>query len=98
MHQALGTNNPDPIRSADGRYRFELWRRGITTTPQIARGTLNCIMLNPSGSTAELSDPTVRNCELLARNWGFENLAVTNLFAYVTSSTSELQQQGRRPR
>ena len=52
---------------------------------------MNFIILNPSTSTAEESDPTVHNCELLACKWGFANLVVTNLFAYVTSKPDELE-------
>ena len=48
-------------------------------------------MLNPSTSTAEKSDPTVHNCELFARNWGFTNLVVTNLFARVTGKPNKLE-------
>ena len=51
-------------------------------------------MLNPSTSTADESDPTVRNCEAFACKWGVANLVVTNLFAYVTSRPDELVQNG----
>ena len=92
-YPALGSCNPEPIRSEDGRYRFQLSRCNIRSSAGERRGTVNFILLNPSDSTADRSDPTVHNCELMARQWGFENLVVTNLFAFVTSRPAELKRQ-----
>ena len=91
MHPTLARCKPEPIWSRDRRYRYLLWRRCIAAEQQ---GTVNFIMLNPSTSTREENDPTVHNCEVLARNWGFANLVVTNLFAYVTSDPDELETMG----
>ena len=92
MTPSLAQHNPEPIWSPDDQhtYRYRLYRTGIPL--EVAnRGTANFIMLNPSTATAECNDDTVRNCERLARSWGYANLVVTNLFAYRDAKPDHLE-------
>lgn len=59
-------------------YRYELGRRLSPRTDSI----INFIMLNPSTADEERNDPTVERCERRALAWGFDEMVVTNLFAY----------------
>ena len=63
--------------SADGRYRYRLWRRWDRARPVVA-----FVMLNPSTADATRDDPTIRRCISFARAWGFGGVEVVNLFAY----------------
>ena len=72
-------------------YRYKLCRMEIPLEVAQNHGTVNFIMLNPSTATAECNDDTVRNCELLASHWGYENLVVTNLFAYRDTNPDNLR-------
>ncbi len=92
MSRPLAQYNPEPIWSPDNErlYRYKLCRMKIPLKAAQKHGTVNFIMLNPSTATRECNDPTVRNCELLARCWGYENLVVTNLFAYRAANPCKL--------
>lgn len=62
--------------SEDCLYRYTLereWKSGD--------GTCLFIMLNPSTATAEENDNTIRRCIGYAMDWGYQRLAVGNLFA-----------------
>ncbi|HEY1690016.1 MAG TPA: DUF1643 domain-containing protein [Solirubrobacteraceae bacterium] len=66
------------VLSDDGVYRYALWREtGIIG----GEGTVLFVMLNPSTADAEQDDPTIRRCIGFARRWGYERLAVGNLYA-----------------
>jgi hypothetical protein len=62
--------------SADGRYRYRLWRSWDASRPRVA-----FVMLNPSTAGARRDDPTIRRCQGFARSWGFGGIEVVNLFA-----------------
>lgn len=93
MSSPLALRNPEPVWSCDDErmYRYRLCRMEIPIEGDQNHGTVNFIMLNPSTATAECNDDTVRNCELLARSWGYENLVVTNLFAYRSTNPDRLR-------
>jgi hypothetical protein len=63
--------------SADGRYRYSLWR-------EWGRKPKTClfIMLNPSTAGEVEDDPTIRRCVGFARSWGYDRMEVVNLFAH----------------
>lgn len=58
-------------------YRYRLWR-----TWSGGAGVCNFLMLNPSTADESINDPTVERCERRARDWGYSELIVTNLFAF----------------
>jgi len=69
------------------KYRYKLWRH--FTDIQAPR-FVNFIMLNPSTADQNKNDPTVERCERRAREWGFDGLTVTNLFAWRATDKREL--------
>lgn len=84
--------------SADGKYRYLLWREWRGTHdpknwcwigPEDSSGerygepkACLFIMLNPSTADGAADDPTIRRCVAFAKSWKFERLEVVNLFAY----------------
>lgn len=77
----LPLRSPNKIRetvfSRDRIYRYTLWRYWNS-----GRGYINFIGLNPSTADERKDDPTIRKCIAFAKQWGFEALCMTNLFAY----------------
>ena len=73
-----------------GIYRYALWRRW-GPGPQVL-----FVMLNPSTADHERDDPTIRRCIGFAARWGYDALAVGNLFAFRTPSPVLLR-RARRP-
>ncbi len=63
--------------SEDRVYRYRLSR----TDNMLGDGTCLFIMLNPSTADENLNDPTVTRCIGFARQWGYKNLEVVNIFA-----------------
>jgi hypothetical protein len=59
------------------QYRYSLWR-------QWSKGFKICtfIGLNPSTADETINDPTIRRCIKFAKDWGFDQLCMLNLFAY----------------
>lgn len=68
------------------RYRYQLVRRW-------EGGAGRCVIvgLNPSTADAQIDDPTIRRCMCFARDWGFNELIMVNLFAYRTPHPSHLK-------
>lgn len=75
--------------SPDGLYRYTL-HRGIIPAALDAAGEVLFVMLNPSTADDRLDDPTVRRCIGYAREWGYGDLAVCNLFAYRATDPKQL--------
>lgn len=78
----------DAILSGDGVYRYWLMRELGTTT---GHGTCLFIMLNPSTADASIDDPTIRRCQIFARDWGYDVLEVVNLFAFRATSPADMK-------
>lgn len=68
------------------KYRYCLWRLWDDALPQV-----DFIMLNPSTADGEQDDPTIRRCINFAKRWGAGSIRVLNLFAYRTTSPSNLK-------
>jgi hypothetical protein len=72
--------------SADGRYRYALWRKFRED------GAHYCvIMMNPSLADRSHSDPTVTRCERFVLRWGGRGLDVVNLFGLVSPKPEVLR-------
>ena len=78
------------FESADGCYRYQLARQ-ISSRTALHAGMLNIIMLNPSTTTEQHNDPTIRRCVGYARAWGYGTLVVTNLFALRSTAPGRLK-------
>lgn len=75
----------DAVFSPCGNYRYTLSR----TWGDCGR-IGNFIMLNPSTADANVNDPTVeRQCRRV-KQWGYDGLVVTNLFAWRSTDPDEL--------
>ena len=68
-----------------GNYRYQLERVWDNAKPKVM-----FIMLNPSTADGKLNDPTIRRCMAFAQSWGYGGLMVGNLFAYRSTSPTEL--------
>lgn len=86
--------------SSGGRYRWLLGRSWLTSAlqdaPDPARHGLIFCGLNPSTADASTDDPTLRRLVAFARQWGYSQLVVVNLFALITPSPATLRRH-RRP-
>jgi len=71
------------------RYRYLLWRRWGADS--LTAKWCNFIMLNPSTADEMRNDPTVARCEKRARDWGFDGLYVTNIFAWRSTNPYDLR-------
>ncbi len=67
------------------RYRYALWRRWAEQGPAVM-----IIGLNPSTADAQRNDPTIRRCIGFARDWGFADLWMVNLFAWRATRPADL--------
>lgn len=82
----------DAIISDDGTYRYWLTRARVMPPDDcfVVENSVNFVMLNPSTADASVDDPTIRRCIGFADDWGFEQLVVTNLFAYRATDPKQL--------
>lgn len=79
---------PEPsgaIISADGQYRYRLWREWDNLLPKCT-----FLMLNPSTADASQDDPTIRRCIGFARALKCGRLEVANLFPLRATDPEEL--------
>lgn len=83
----LRDDRSDAILSSNREYRYRLSRRWDAT-----KQTLAFIMLNPSTADESEDDPTVRRCLGYAKDWGYGELVVGNLFALRATDPSELRE------
>lgn len=88
------------ILSEDRVYRYALyrsldgqaWDREFehNSVPQDRR-TVLFVMLNPSTASEEENDPTIDKIMKYSRRWGYDRLAVCNLFAYRETDSRKLR-------
>lgn len=61
------------------QYRYSLSRHW-----NVGQGRCVFIGLNPSTADASADDPTIRRCMGFARDWGYREMIMVNLFAFRT--------------
>ena len=69
-----------------GLYRYQLWRIW-----DVGAYTMPIVMLNPSTADADHDDPTIRRCMAFARRERFGGIHVLNLFAYRSTSPTDMK-------
>jgi hypothetical protein len=75
------------------KYRWWLRRSWVlyeNGQPRVGKGVCCFIMLNPSTADGMQDDPTIRKCIKFARAWGYDCLAVRNLFPWRATDPKEL--------
>jgi hypothetical protein len=72
----LGDSRSGADVSADGAYRYVLWRRWSGADVMV------WVMLNPSTADHEVDDQTIRKCVGFAKREGCGGIEVVNLYAY----------------
>jgi len=77
----------DAIFDKSKKYRYVLERSwGINEN-----NILNFILLNPSTADATHDDPTVRACVEFAKQWKFDGILITNLFAFRATNPAKMK-------
>lgn len=74
------------VLSADGRYRYRLWRIWCDLAPMMV-----WVLLNPSTADASADDPTLRKCIGFARQHRHGGVILVNLFAWRATNPKELR-------
>jgi hypothetical protein len=69
------------------KYRYSLWR---CWSERADARFVNFLMLNPSTATEEVLDPTIKRCVQFSKDWGYEGIIVTNLFALRSTDPKQL--------
>lgn len=69
-------------------YRYELWRRWNESLPYAM-----FIGLNPSTADETNDDPTIRRCRRFAKDWGYGDLCMVNLFGYCAKQLKNMKQE-----
>lgn len=73
------------VFSKNRRYRYSLWRIWEKERPKIL-----FVCLNPSTADETHNDPTVRRCVNFARDWGYGQVCVSNIFAFRGTKPAQL--------
>lgn len=68
-----------------GHYRYALTREWLG-----GEGTCLFVMLNPSTADASEDDPTIRRCIGFAQRWGYNRLAVGNVYGFRATDPKEM--------
>jgi hypothetical protein len=80
------------------KYRYDLWRvwKQDESFPFAFLDHRYCMFigLNPSTADDNQDDPTIRRCIQFAKDWGYDALCMTNLFAYRATLPLVMKMQG----
>lgn len=87
FRQMSSDDTKSALLSASGEYRYELKRALYRERHR----NLLFIMLNPSTADGLVDDPTIRRCIGFAKNWGFQELTVVNMFAYRATKPNDMK-------
>ncbi len=85
------------VLSADRVHRYALYRSldnepwsAVLNARGVARCTVLFVMLNPSTADEWDNDPTILKCIKYASAWGYDRLAVGNVYAYRETDSKKL--------
>lgn len=84
------------IFSKDRKYRYVLTRIWSNKSEEDAK-MVTFIGFNPSTADENENDPTITRCINFAKSWGYDGLYMINLFAYVSTSPDELNNDNIDP-
>ena len=87
----LPCSTADAAFSPCGRYRWMLHRPTLSPPPGDPFKVLLFVGLNPSLADAGRDDPTLRRLLGFARDWGYHQLVVLNLFGRISPSPTALR-------
>jgi len=95
---AKGDGGRSAVFSACGRFRYRLdiplnTQQSLFAS-ELKGGRCTFLMLNPSTADQNVNDPTVRRVVQYARDWGFSDVTVINLFAYRSTDPDKLLELG----
>lgn len=83
------------VISADGKYRYRLYRQWNETVLSNTRPKLIMwLMLNPSTADANKDDRTITRCINFSKDWGYDGMWVGNLYAIRSTDPSILAVTG----
>lgn len=69
-------------------YRYVLWRHWR----EGHRGRVLFVMLNPSTADESVDDATIRRCRHYAKDWGWDGVAICNLYGLRSTDPRALRQ------
>ena len=95
---AKGDGGRSAVFSACGRFRYQLdiplnTQQSLFSS-ELKGGRCIFLMLNPSTADQNVNDPTVRRVVQYARDWGFSDVTVLNLFAFRSTDPDKLLELG----
>lgn len=76
------------------QFRYTLYRRW---GGEDDRSVAMFIGVNPSTATEHVDDPTVRRCQVFARDWGYSGMVMTNLLAYRATDPADMKRFAGNP-
>lgn len=76
------------VFSPDRLYRYTLWRQWGDEERYV-----QFIGLNPSTADEVTNDNTVRKCIKYAKQWGYQSMCMTNIFAYRATDPKNMKAQ-----
>ena len=83
-----------PTKAIDSTVDFsdcKKFRYSLCRNFGAGKGSINFIMLNPSTADLVHNDPTIHRCEQRAIAEGFEQMVITNIFAYRATEPKDMK-------
>ena len=90
LKRLLACLRADASFSPCGLYRWELHRPVLRSSGEDGLRLLLFVGLNPSTADGDRDDPTLRRLQAFARDWGYDQLVVLNLFGRISASPAAL--------